>query len=226
MLQRSFISYFVYLVSVISLATAFTFFPNQLAANVWYQPSGRLINGHIDESFSDLDLWSNLSMYIRNNKGDIIIQAAEIGYMAKSTLDLYRSRGIAVTIALPGFTQCFDGADIAKMGLYGETVGGKNLFCEIFRICNPVGRTDPLHVGWFTTIDGQEYTPDLLNFDERMPNLVPYLNYDQLINTSAHPATWKYPELSWNERKNRSRFDICPSAGPQRIPNLMQDYIN
>ncbi|CAF0872397.1 unnamed protein product [Adineta steineri] len=38
--------------------------------------------------------------------------------------------------------------------------------------------------GWFVTRDGFSYTPDSLNFDERMPNLIPYLDHNKLMNIS------------------------------------------
>ncbi|CAF4003941.1 unnamed protein product, partial [Adineta steineri] len=108
--------------------------------------------------------------------------------------------------------------------LYGESPK-ENLFCKIFNICNSTDRQDPNGKGWFVTRDGFSYTPDFLNFDERMPNLIPYLDYNKLMNISSNPPQWLYPNLSWTDRKTLARVDNCPQAGTNRISTLMHDYI-
>jgi hypothetical protein len=202
----------------------FDFGPNQLASNVWYKPRGQLINGHYENSYSNFSLWPNLRSHLRNNNGSVIIQASEIGFMKNEALMTFRQNNIPVIAALPAFTQCYDGIVLALLELYGQSPK-ENLFCTIFDICNPTDRQDPNGKGWFVTRDGFSYTPDLLNFDERMPNLVPYLDYDKLMNTTSNPPQWLYPNLSWTDRKALARIDFCPQAGTDRIPNLMRDYI-
>ena len=202
----------------------FDFGPNQLASNVWYKPQGHLINGHFENSYSNFSLWPNLQLHLRKNNGSVIIQSSEIGFMKNEALMAFRQNNIPIIAALPGFTQCYDGAVIASLELYGQSPK-ENLFCTIFEICNETDRQDPNGKGWFVTQDGFSYTPDLLNFDERMPNLVSYLDYDKLMNTSVNPPQWLYPNLSWTDRKTMARFDPCPAAGADRIPNLMHDYV-
>jgi hypothetical protein len=202
----------------------FDFGPNQLASNVWYKPKGQLINGHYENSYSNFSLWLNLQLHLRNNNGSILIQSSEIGFMKNEALMNFRQNNIPVIAALPGFTQCYDGSVLALLELYGQSPN-ENLFCKIFNICNSTDRQDPNGKGWFVTRDGFSYTPDLLNFDERMPNLVPYLDYDKLMNTSINPPEWLHPNLSWIDRKTFARVDSCPGAGSDRIPNLMRDYI-
>lgn len=202
----------------------FDFGPNQLASNVWYKPRGQLINGHYEHSFSNFSLWPNLQSHLRNNNGSILIQASEIGFMKNDALMSFRNNNMPIVVALPAFTQCYDGDVLALLELYGQSPK-ENLFCEIFQICNPTDRQDPNGKGWFVTQDGFSFTPDLVNFDERMPNLVPYLDYNKLMNTSSNPPEWLYPNLSWADRKAKARVDFCPQAGSDRIKNLMNDYI-
>ena len=202
----------------------FDFGPNQLASNVWYKPSGHLINGHFENSYSNFTLWPNLQSHLRKNNGSVIIQASEIGYMKNEALMTFRQNNIPVIAASPGFTQCYNGTVIALLELYGQSPK-ENLFCRIFNICNATDRQDPNGKGWFVTQDGFSYTPDLLNFDERMPNLIPHFDYDKLMNISANPPQWLHPDLSWTDRKTLARSDPCPAAGADRIASLMQDYV-
>ncbi|CAF2129008.1 unnamed protein product [Rotaria magnacalcarata] len=202
----------------------FDFGPNQLASNVWYKPKGQLINGHYENSYSNVSLWSNLELHLRNNNGSILIQASEIGFMKNEALMAFRNSNIPVIAVLPGFTQCYDGNVLALLELYGQSPK-ENLFCTVFNICNSTERQDPNGKGWFVTQDNFSYTPDLLNFDERIPNLIPYLDYNKLMNTSINPPQWLYSNLSWTDRKMKARIDVCPQAGSDRIKNLMNDYI-
>ena len=202
----------------------YDFGPNQLASNVWYKPQGHLINGHFRESFSNLNLWSNLVLNLQRNNGSILIQSSEIGFMENESLMNFRENNFSIIVALPAFTQCYDGNILALLELYGQSPK-ENLFCSIFDICNPTDRQDPNGKGWFVTKDGYSFTPDLINFDERMPNLVPYFDYDKLMNTSVDRPEWLYPNLSWQDRKSRSRIDPCPQSGVNRIANLMEDYV-
>ncbi|UJR35007.1 hypothetical protein I4U23_027783 [Adineta vaga] len=203
----------------------FDFGPNQLASNVWYKPKGELVNGHYENSYSNFNLWPNLQSHLRNNNGSILLQASEIGFMTNEMLMSFRQMNIPIIVVLPAFTQCYDGNVLALLELYGQSPTTENFFCTIFQICNPIDRQDPNGNGWFVTKDGYTYTPDLLNFDERMPNLVSYLDYDKLINRTSDPIQWIYPNLSWNDRKNFARVDPCPQAGSNRIENLMNDYL-
>ena len=200
------------------------FGPNQLAANVWYKPRRTVINGHYQNSYSNFSLWPMLRSNLSNHHGAMILQAAEIGFMTDEALMAFRRSGILVAAALPAFTQCYSGTVLGHLELYGRSPTGENLFYSIFDICDPVDRQDPNRRGWFVTKDGHEYTPDLLNFDERMPNLVSYLAYERLMNTSSNPPQWCHPNRSWDERKSLARVDDCPQAGSPRISNLMQDY--
>ena len=201
------------------------FGPNQLAANVWYKPRKTVINGHYRNSYSNFSLWSSLRTHLSNHQGAMILQAAEIGFMADEDLITFRQNNILIAAALPAFTQCFNGTVLANLELYGQSPSAQNLFCSIFNICQPIDRQDPNRRGWFVTEDGIDYTPELLNFDERMPNLVSYLAYEKLMNTSSNPPQWCHPDRSWIDRKNQARVDPCPQAGTDRIANLMQDYV-
>ncbi|CAF0990102.1 unnamed protein product [Adineta steineri] len=96
----------------------------------------------------------------------------------------FRRNNISLIPALPAFTQCYDGTILGLLELYGE-LPKDNLFCKIFDICNSTDRQDRNGKGWFVTRDGFSYTPDSLNFDERMPNLMPYLDYNKLMNISS-----------------------------------------
>ncbi|CAF1515280.1 unnamed protein product, partial [Adineta steineri] len=67
----------------------------------------------------------------------------------------FRKNNISFIAVLPAFTQCYD------------------------------DRQDPNAKEWFVARDGFSYTPDFLNFDERIPNLIPYLDYNKLMNISS-----------------------------------------
>jgi len=90
--------------------------------------------------------------------------------MKNEALMAFRQKTIPVIAALSAFIQCYDGSILALLELYGQS-SKENLFCTIFDICNPTDRQDPNGKEWFVTRDGFSYTPDLLNFNERMPNL-------------------------------------------------------
>ena len=156
-------------------SATFSFLPNQLAGNLWYRPGKppRLINGHADDAFGRKERWPNLVKNLQQTHGSFSLCAAEIGYLNTTTglLALLRSEGIPISVELPGFTQCIDGALLGQAEINGDAVNGANLFASIFRIENAKDRTDPAGAGWFVTRDGKSFIPDELLFDERMPNL-------------------------------------------------------
>ncbi|CAF1590690.1 unnamed protein product [Adineta ricciae] len=203
----------------------YDFGPNQLASNVWYRPKGQLINGHYEHSYSNFTLWPKLRQHLIKNNGSISIQASEIGYMTNDMLMAFRRQNLSIIVVSPAFTQCYDGTSLGLLEFYGQSPSKDNLFCQIFQICDPIDRQDPNGKGWFVTKDGFSFTPDLLNFDERMPNLVSYLDYDKLINRTVNPVEWYFPSRSWNDRKAFARIDPCPQAGSNRTANLMSDYV-
>ncbi|CAF1464459.1 unnamed protein product [Adineta steineri] len=107
----------------------------------------------------------------------------------------FRKNNISVIVVLPAFTQCYD------------------------------DRQDPNGKGWFVTRDGFSYTPDFLNLDERMPNLIHYLDYNKLMNIPSNPPQWSHPNLSWTDRRRLARVDNCPQAGPNLFNDSTQfDY--
>lgn len=77
--------------------------------------------------------------------------------------------------------------------------------CSIFQICSPTDRPDPNGHGWYVNRDGNAYTPDQIDFDERMPNLLPKPSdsgFSQLFDQT----------LSWAQRVQNDFVDPCPSA--------------
>ncbi|CAF0821615.1 unnamed protein product [Adineta steineri] len=94
----------------------------------------------------------------------------------------FRKNNISVIAILPAFTQCYD------------------------------DRQDRNGKGWFVTRDGFSYTPHFLNLDERMPNLIPYLDYNKLMNILSNPPQWLYPNLSCTNRKRFAHVDNCSQA--------------
>ncbi|CAF3314875.1 unnamed protein product [Rotaria socialis] len=148
---------------------------------------------------------SNLKLNLRNNNDSILIQASEIGFMKNEASIAFRNSNILLITVLPGFTQCNNENVLALLELYGQSPK-ENLFCTIFNICNSTERQDPNVKGWFVTRDNVSFTPDLLNFDERIPNLIPYLDYKNLLNTSINPSTMvifeSFLHISKNEQIN------------------------
>ena len=145
--------------------------------------------------------------------------------MTNDMLMSFRQLNLSIIAVLPAFTQCYDGKSLALLELYGQSPSKDNLFCQIFQICNPIDRQDPNGKGWFVTKDGVSFTPDLLNVDERMPNLVSDREDDKLVNRTVNPVEWYFPNLSWNDRKSFARIYPCPQAGSNRTANLMSDYV-
>jgi len=200
----------------------YTFAPNQLAANQWYQPGGGLINGHITESFGREELWPGLRTRLKTNHGALGIPAAEIGFMTSGTLARFRAEGLRVSVETPAFTQCLSGAQIADLELAGRSPPGRNLFQTIFHVAGESGRTDPTGKGWFVTRDGQSYTPDEVVLDERVPNLLASFDLDTLLRNAATQG--------WAARKAAARHDPCAAAsafhpGVDRLTGLLGDYL-
>ncbi|MCC8018715.1 MAG: hypothetical protein LIO85_02935 [Rikenellaceae bacterium] len=201
----------------------FSFAPNQLAANVWYQPEGRLINGHVDESFGNAGLWPELISRLKETDGYFSVFAAEIGYMSTETgvIPLLKNEGLRLSVELPGFTQCLYGTDLGEAELNGKAVGGTdNIFQRIFQISNPTDRPDPDGKGWFYSSDREDVVPDQILFDERMPNLCPEFDAEKLA----------YTEGTWQERKNAARRNnFCFYFGMEfneLLDRLRQDYVD
>ena len=206
----------------VSPPALFSFFPNQLAGNLWYKPGipPRLINGHLDGSFGRKELWPNLLKNLKQTHGSFSITAAEIGYLTTDAglLPLLKLEGIPISVETPGFTQGIDGTLLGNLEINGATVGGANPFASIFCISNVVGRTDPAGVGWFVTRDGKSFIPDELVFDERIPNLLPEFDENLLAHTRG----------SWEQRKQAARkagYLMASQPYSQRMATLMQDYV-
>ncbi|MDR3308717.1 MAG: hypothetical protein LBS80_02055, partial [Tannerella sp.] len=164
---------------------SFSFVANQCGGNVWYKPDGTIVNGHIDESFGNRDLWPELIENLKRTGGSFSLYAAEIGYMSSENgfLSIVKSEGIPVSVEMPGFTACIPGALLGESELNGKTVDGKNLFSTRYGITHSDNRIDPDEKGWFVTKDGQPFIPDEILFDERIPNLLPQFDADILANT-------------------------------------------
>jgi hypothetical protein len=178
------------------------FVPNQLTAAKWYRPGGDLINGHIEESFADETLWPRLEGLLVAAHGAFGLNAAEIGHMSSETLARFRSKGLAISVDTPAFTQCFTGRQLGELEFFGRSPPGPDLFRSIFQLSPETdGRIDPKDKGWFYTRDGVSFAPDEIVLDERMPNLLPHFEFDQLLRT---------PTAGWEKRKLAARRDDCP----------------
>jgi len=203
--------------------TRLSFAPNQLAANAWYRPGspGRVINGHLDESFGRRERWPGLLRNLARLKGRFGIGAAEIGHLRDrgGLLELLRSEGIAVSVEVPAFTQPHDGAWLARAELRGEPVDGMDIFSRIFQLERSKDRNPPQGTGWFVTRDGTPFVPDELVFDERIPNLLPEFDAAILARTPG----------SWDQRKQAARKPSAYAATRQPFDRLlretMQDYV-
>lgn len=206
------------------------FGPNQLAANVWYRPAPKnsVINGHLSDSFAALTNWPNLATSITMSGGGFAAYAAELGNMAGTDLTRFRSAGLPMLVETPGMTQCLDGYALAALEFDGQSPAGANLFCATFGICAPSAteRRDPAGNGWFVSKEGRPYTPDVVIFDERIPNLLPrFAPWDG----AGNPLLTDHSR-SWADRKAAARFDSCPAAdsfnaGVDRMTGLMNDYV-
>jgi hypothetical protein len=206
----------------VAKVASFSFVPNQCAGNVWYKPGGTIINGHVDESFGDSALWTQLIENLKKTGGSFSIFAAEIGYMSSTSgaLPILKKECIPLSVELPGFTQCISGTLLGEAELNGKPVNGTNLFSSIFRITNPVDRADPDTKGWFVTKDCVPIIPDEILFDERQPNLLP--EFDALLLAST--------KGTWEERKAMAKkHNGCAvSMGDynQLLATLRQDYVD
>ena len=200
----------------------FSFVPNQLLANSWYRPGGSYINGHLDESFGNKELWPELMTNLKESGGAFSIFAAEVGHLSTKTgiLPLLKAEGIPISVEMPGFTQCIDGPDLGNAELNGKAVNGQNIFSTVFGITNPSDRTDPDGKGWFVTKDRQDFIPDEILFDERQPNLCPEFDENTLINTQG----------TWEVRKKAARRTNCNLVASLEFDDLLaslrQDYID
>ena len=201
----------------------FSFLPNQLAAAAWYRPGDppRLINGHLDSSFGQREVWPRLRENLKQAHGTFAINAAEIGHMSSTAglLPLLKAEMIPVSVEVPGFTQCIDGAVLARAEVLGIVAGDNNPFAAIFHVSGAKDRTEPRGAGWFVTRDGKPLVPDELLFDERMPNLLP--EFDPKVLAGARG--------DWEERKQTARrANGCAASRPpyeQALRGLMQDYV-
>ena len=201
----------------------FSFFPNQLAANIWYKPGGSLINGHLDESFGDPQSWPQLLSNLKSSGGSFSLGAAEIGYLSteQGLIPLLKKEGIPISVELPGFTQILSGTDLANAELNGKAVNGTdNIFSRIFAISNPTDRTDPDGKGWFFTNNRKYLIPDEILFDERQPNLCPQFDPKILAGTSG----------TWEERKAAARisngYPYYTRPFNELLAGFRQDYLD
>ncbi|QGM46600.1 hypothetical protein [Methylocystis heyeri] len=199
-----------------------TFAPNQLAANKWYRPLGELINGHIEESFAVESLWPRLESLLIAEHGAFGLNAAEIGHMSSQTLARFRSKGLAISVETPAFTQCLSGRQLGELEFFGRSPPGPDLFRSIFKLSPETDkRFDPKDKGWFYTRDGLSFTPDEIVLDERIPNLLPRFDLDELLQE---------PSAGWEARKSNALHDDCPGAsqfhsGEDRITGLIEDFL-
>lgn len=201
------------------LSTRFWFFPNQLGAQKYYQPRGSLINGHWKDSFANFSYWPKLSGKLAEIGGGVGLIITEMAYMTKAHIDEIRSRGLRIQVDEMQWTQCRDGFQAAHWELYGGKAGPQTL-ADMILAGNPAPYPGIYANGFFKTIDGFDVIPDEIVLDERIPNLVPYLDINVLANPSG----------TWEERKARARRDPCPAAanfnpGLSRIEGLMYDYV-
>lgn len=201
------------------LATRFWFFPNQLGAQKYYQPRGQLINGHWAESFSQFSYWPKLSNKLAEVGGGVGLIITEMAYMNKAQIDDIRGRGLRIQVDEMQWTQCRDGYEGAHWELFGGKAGNQTL-ADLILAGTPAPYVGIYDQGFFRTKDGFDVVPDEVVLDERIPNLVPYLDIQALAN----------PAGTWEERKARARRDPCPAAssfnpGRSRIEGLMYDYV-
>jgi hypothetical protein len=202
----------------------YTFFPNQLAANEWYKPAGRLVNGHIAESFGSERNWPELRRFLHETKGAFGVNAAEVGYLNSEWLLGLRRGGIRVSAEASAWTQCVEGKNLARTELFGRTEGERNAFESVFHIHTTNGRSDPLGHGWFFTKDERDYAPDEIVLDHRIDFLIPHFDFDALL--AAHAGQ------SWQSIKDAARRDPCPAADKfhnppvDRLTGAVLDYID
>lgn len=198
--------------------TRFWFFPNQLGAQEYWRPKGSLVNGHWRESFSQFSYWPQLSQHLSQIGGGVGIIVTEIAFMKKSELDEIRNRGMRIQIDEMMWTQCTDGVDAARLELFGGDIRGMTLKDVIYG--SKPARAGIYQQGFFKTEDGQDFAPDEIVLDERLPNLGYIIDANELAK----------PHGTWEERKNRARSDRCPGAnsfnpGLTRFEGLKYDYV-
>jgi len=201
----------------------YPFAPNQLAAAAWYRPSGHEINGHISESFTETNLWPKLFDFLRATGSSLGINAAEVGFLTAAQLSQFRTAGLPVSSEMPAWTQCFSGSSLGRVEFFGDRIQDDNLFESVFHIGSAGGRSDPTGRGWFVTKDGQDYAPDEIVLDHRIPALLPSFKADILLAAGA--------DLTWKERKAKARIDPCPAADTfhapdDRLTGLILDYLD
>ncbi len=201
---------------------SFSFVSNQCGGNVWYKPGGTIVNGHVDESFGDRNLWSQLIENLKRTGGSFSVYAAEIGYMSSTSgvLPILKEEGIPLSVEMPGFTQCIPGTSLGGAELNGKAVNGVNIFSSVFGITNPVDRVNPDGKGWFVTKDRVPIVPDEILFDERQPNLLPEFDANKLAATKG----------TWEERKAAAKKNngCAVSMGDYNtlLATLRQDYVD
>ena len=202
----------------------YTFAPNQLAGAEWYKPAGRLINGHVEESFGNEKNSPELHRFLQETKGAFGVNAAEIGYLTGDWLLELRRAGIRLSAETPAWTQCFSGKELARTEIFGSPIAGRNLFESTFHIHVGSGQSDPAGHGWFFTKDGKDYAPDEIALDHRILFLLPHFDNDVLLAAK--------PGLSWQARKNAARRDPCPVADGfhhppvDRLTGALLDYVD
>jgi hypothetical protein len=202
----------------------YTFSPNQLAAAAWYMPAGRLVNGHIEESFGNEKNWSELHRFLEKTDGAFGVNGAEIGYLTSDWLLKLRRAGIRLSVETSAWPQCSRGVELARAEFFGDPVAGRNLFQSIFHVEIADGRSDPAGHGWFFTKDRKDYAPDEIVLDHRILQLLPRFDNDVLLKAS--------PKLSWQARKDMARRDPCPAAdgfhnpSVDRLTGALRDYVD
>ena len=202
----------------------YTFQPNQMAAAEWYKPAGRLINGHIEESFGNEKNWPEVHRFLQETAGAFGIFAPEIGYLSSDWLLELRRQRVRVSVETPAWTQCASGNELARAELFGSPVDGRNIFQSTFQLHDMTGRSEPFQHGWFFTKDGRDYAPDEIVLDHRILTFLPNFDTATLLTPN--------PDLSWQARKDAARRDPCPAAetfdppGVDRLTGVLRDYID
>ncbi|MEY4066624.1 MAG: hypothetical protein RIR26_2832 [Pseudomonadota bacterium] len=205
----------------------FSITPNQGAANSWYklpEPNTgevKVVNGHLDESFGDPTRWPLLLKNLKAANGTFNLFASEIGHLSAGSgfLKVAAENQLPLSVEVPGFTQCADGAALAEAELYGRPIPSGNFFCTHLGLCSPTDRKDPSGAGWFVTRDNIPIVPNEIIFDERMPNLLPSFDAGILAQTTG----------SWSDRKSQAKTDrtCAQTLNPTqpRLEGLQDDYI-
>ncbi len=208
----------------------FSFAPNQLAGNAWYRQfvgwtTTGVINGHLDESYGVADNWPQLRERLKECGGHFGLYAAEIGFLDTRTglLPLLKENNIPISVEIPGFTQFRNATALAQAELNGQPIGAENIFSSIFTIHGDAltGRTNPDTKGWFVTRDRKDLVPDLIFFDERMPNLIPEIDHNILANTAN--GTFQQRLDAARKFAGSAEYRI---AYPNLLELIKQDYVD